>query len=113
MRREDDGAVRLRKVACRGREHTPRFGTGPSEGKFETRNQRSTGIVNSLTVLLDCRRHGTSVVPVLEKRVYRGHDAENLGYFIDPYAETRDYVGFAPFVFKTSIYDSDIVVSAD
>ncbi len=35
------------------------------------------------------------------------------GYFIDPYAEDRDYVGFAPFVFKTSIYDSDIVVSTD
>lgn len=35
------------------------------------------------------------------------------GYFIDPYAQSRDYVGFAPFVFKTSIYDSDIVVSAD
>lgn len=33
------------------------------------------------------------------------------GYFIDPYAEDRDYVGFAPFVFKTSIYDSDVVVS--
>ena len=35
------------------------------------------------------------------------------GYFIAPYAENRDYVGFLPFVFKTSIYDVDVVVSND